>query len=232
MSVESLALVLHHSRAKGTAKVVLIGIANHDGDGGAWPYVETLASYANVSVRAAQDALATLAECPEPDPELGCRHKVTHLGEVRRYIHGGGARDWHRPDTERPNRYEVLVTCPEGCDGSKHHKPRPGWKRIDARTYVRPPAPVDNPVRDSAPGAVDRTGVVQSTAPITIHKPTDEKGSSYVDGSGAPASSSSKGGTTPPCTECSAPDLTECVRRQAKLRGEDKHTYSPRSWSA
>ena len=31
MSVEALALVLHHSQAQGTAKVVLIGIASHLG---------------------------------------------------------------------------------------------------------------------------------------------------------------------------------------------------------
>lgn len=51
MSVEALNLVLNHSKAKGRAKLVLIGIANHLGDNGAWPSIETLARYTNESPR-------------------------------------------------------------------------------------------------------------------------------------------------------------------------------------
>jgi hypothetical protein len=51
MSIEAMTLVLNHSRATGRAKLVLIGIANHQGDQGAWPSIETLARYANSSER-------------------------------------------------------------------------------------------------------------------------------------------------------------------------------------
>lgn len=51
MSIEAMTLVLNHSRATGRAKLVLIGIANHQGDQGAWPSIETLARYANASER-------------------------------------------------------------------------------------------------------------------------------------------------------------------------------------
>lgn len=44
-------LVLNHSQATGRAKLVLMGIANHQGDQGAWPSIETLARYANASER-------------------------------------------------------------------------------------------------------------------------------------------------------------------------------------
>lgn len=104
MSVESLAVVLHHSKASGTDKLVLIGIANHDGDGGAWPSVGTLAKYANVSPRSVNRSLDKLRE----------------LGEVIVYLQAGGTR--HTADHKRPNRYEVLVKCPEGCDRTSAHR--------------------------------------------------------------------------------------------------------------
>lgn len=119
MSVESLAAVLHHSRAKGTAKVVAIGIANHDGDGGAWPSIRTLAMYANADRSTIKRAIRQLVK----------------LGEVRVHIQAGGTRDME--DTERPNRYDVLVECPEGCDRTTNHKPRKGWQRGKDGTYVR-----------------------------------------------------------------------------------------------
>jgi hypothetical protein len=103
MSVEALAIVLHHSRSRGTAKVVLVGIANHDGDGGAWPSVSTLARYANVDARTVQRAVEQLES----------------LHEVRRVIQGGG--DHRFAEHERPNRYEILLTCPADCDRTTRH---------------------------------------------------------------------------------------------------------------
>lgn len=97
-----MALVLHHSRARGTAKLVLLGIANHDGDGGAWPSQATLARYANVSERAVRDAV----------------EQLVGLGEVIVKYKGGGMRD----DTRRPNLYELRLWCPADCDRSKHHR--------------------------------------------------------------------------------------------------------------
>lgn len=51
MSIEAVSLVLNKSKAQGRAKLVLIGIANHLGDHGAWPSIATLARYANASER-------------------------------------------------------------------------------------------------------------------------------------------------------------------------------------
>ncbi len=51
MSIEVMVEVLHHSKAQGRAKLVLLGIANHQGEQGAWPSIETLAKYANASER-------------------------------------------------------------------------------------------------------------------------------------------------------------------------------------
>ncbi|MBM7510033.1 hypothetical protein JOE61_003847 [Nocardioides salarius] len=104
MSVEHMAVVLNHSQATGTAKVLLLGIANHAGDGGAWPSIRTLTRYAGVDDRNVRRALRTLEE----------------LGELHISVqHGGGER---MPDYRRPNRYEVLVRCPSWCDRSAQHR--------------------------------------------------------------------------------------------------------------
>lgn len=106
MSAEAFAIALHHSRAKGATLLVLIGIANHDGDGGAWPSVRTLTKYARVSESQVQRALTQLES----------------LGEIKRYIQQGG--DQRLEDWRRPNRYEFRLSCPVDCDRTKHHRTR------------------------------------------------------------------------------------------------------------
>ncbi|HWU29354.1 MAG TPA: helix-turn-helix domain-containing protein [Microbacterium sp.] len=106
MSVESISIALHHSRATGAAKLVLIGIANHDGDGGAWPSVATLSRYAGVDRRNVQRAVRKLEE----------------LHEIRAKIQRGG--DSSTADARRPNLYDFVLRCPPDCDGSRHHRTR------------------------------------------------------------------------------------------------------------
>lgn len=100
-----MAIALHHSKAKGTAKLLLLGIANHDGDGGAWPSISTLKRYAGgIDRRAIQRALQTLEE----------------LGEIKRHIQAGGTLDMAK--SLRPNYYEFLLKCPDWCDHSRNHR--------------------------------------------------------------------------------------------------------------
>ena len=99
MSIEAIAAVLHHSKASGSAKLILLGIANHQGDAGAWPAVSTLARYANITVRQAQKQIRVLEES----------------GEVKI--------DYQAPEmTKHTNRYWVTVRCPKECDGSTAHR--------------------------------------------------------------------------------------------------------------
>lgn len=87
-----MSLVLNHSRAIGTDKVVMLGIANHDGDGGSWPSLATLARYANVSSRSVSAALA----------------RLVILGELIVLRNQGGN---HKTDPRhRPNRYEIAIS--------------------------------------------------------------------------------------------------------------------------
>jgi predicted DNA-binding transcriptional regulator YafY len=60
-----MAQVLNHSKATGRAKLVLLGIANHQGDQGAWPSIATLARYANASERSVKRDIADLVQLGE-----------------------------------------------------------------------------------------------------------------------------------------------------------------------
>lgn len=158
-----MAVVMHHSRARGTAKVVLLGIANHAGDGGSYPYVPTLARYANVSERQVQRALEELVA----------------LGELQIEYNQGGGR--HTRADERPNLYEVLVSCPQGCSGGVQHRvddcdaaEAPSGGSDDDLNGVTPTSPRDDDgatsmsPREPARGDTTVTPGVTSTSPITV----------------------------------------------------------------
>ena len=125
MSIEAVAIALHHSKAKGTAKLVLIGIANHDGDGGSFPKVATLAKYANVHPRRVQESLNVLGR----------------LGEIIIHQNAGGTAK--TPDAVRPNLYEFILTCPPDCDRTKNHRLE-GEKLGRNYKGQYAPQPVDN----------------------------------------------------------------------------------------
>lgn len=101
MSVEAITVALNHSRAKGSTKLVLIGIANHHSDNGAWPSVKTLAGYANLSERRIQQALQELVD----------------LGELAIEPQAGGGYQQYKT-----NRYWITLSCPAECSGFPGHK--------------------------------------------------------------------------------------------------------------
>lgn len=153
MSVEAMAVVLHHSRATGSDKVVLLGIANHDGDGGAWPSLETLAKYANMQVRGVQK----------------CLRRLEALGEIVTAPQAGGTRvtDPYR----RPNLYRITLACPPECDGTTAHR----TSRGDASDLPTPTPPVRTdtppPVRTDTPPLSARTPEPSLNRPMN-HPPS------------------------------------------------------------
>lgn len=94
MSVESISWALNVTDDRLTAvdRLVLIGIANHDGDGGAWPSVATLARYAGVAERSIGRSLARLEQ----------------IGYVTRHVQQGGTAKMRAG--QRPNLYELHRT--------------------------------------------------------------------------------------------------------------------------
>lgn len=155
MSVESLSIALHHSRATGAAKLVLIGIANHDGDGGAWPSVATLARYAGVDRSNVQRAVK----------------KLESLHEIRRRLQAGG--DANTPVDRRPNLYEFVLRCPADCDGSRHHRTRVSRTGQTEISELSTGAASARPRRASAaPGAAPVRPEPSSNQPNTSKKKT------------------------------------------------------------
>lgn len=103
MSSASTPLVWYHSASEGSARLVLLAIADHDGEGGAWPSVATVARMAGVSestVVRARRALVALGELEVHEQQGGTLKTADHL---------------------RPNRYEIRLACPDWCDGSARH---------------------------------------------------------------------------------------------------------------
>ena len=65
MAIERMVEVLHKSKASPRAKLVLLGIANHEGENGAYPSIQTLAKYANASVRSVKRDIQELIDLEE-----------------------------------------------------------------------------------------------------------------------------------------------------------------------
>lgn len=121
MSVEAITIALHHSTAKGSAKLVLIGIANHAGDGGAWPAVATLMKYAGISDRRHVQRILVQLE---------------QKREIKRLIQQGGDSDMALG--LRPNLYKFTLRCPADCDGSVNHRRRKEPALIDVEEMSTP----------------------------------------------------------------------------------------------
>ena len=101
MSSEAMSAVLHHSKASPHAKLVLMAIAYHENDTGAWMSQATLARLCNMNERTVRRHIVELKSLFEIDviPDDGQGH---------------GARV--------TNRYFIILDCPEGCDRSFSHK--------------------------------------------------------------------------------------------------------------
>jgi len=101
MSSEAMSAVLHHSQASPHAKLVLMAIAYHENDTGAWMSQATLARLCNMSERTVRRHIAELKSLFEidviPDDGQGYGARVT-------------------------NRYFIILDCPERCDRSFSHK--------------------------------------------------------------------------------------------------------------
>lgn len=106
MSVEHMAIVINHSRLSGAQRTVLMILANHHGENGAWPSIQTLARGANCSERTVQRAIAAAVEA----------------GELEVRVQDGGTH--HTRADRRPNRYFLTLACPADCDGSPNHRRR------------------------------------------------------------------------------------------------------------
>lgn len=106
MSIASQTLVWAHSQAEGSALLALLCIADHDGDGGAWPSMDTIAQRARVTRETARKLV----------------RKLESFGEITTETNGGGG--LRTASHMRTNRYEITIECPPECDRSARHRER------------------------------------------------------------------------------------------------------------
>lgn len=95
--------VLVHSRAVGTSKLILLGIAYHTGKDrskGCWPSKSLLAAYAGVSVRQVSRAL----------------NELVALGE----LNIDSRASWKRGNGDYTNIYFLTELCSNTCDVHQH----------------------------------------------------------------------------------------------------------------
>jgi hypothetical protein len=105
MSIERVAQVLAADwpdTVTPTHRIILVGIANHDGDGGAWPARATLARYAGISERSVKRNL----------------HQLADLGVLEIDRNAGGTATT-RPD-RRPNLYRIIFPVRGDADVPSH----------------------------------------------------------------------------------------------------------------
>ena len=70
MSIQTMQAVWQHSKAEGRARLVLLAIADHQGEIGAWPSIATLAKMVNASNRSVQRDIAELHRIGELDVQI------------------------------------------------------------------------------------------------------------------------------------------------------------------
>lgn len=138
MSVESIAAALPRRGITAAQKLILIGIANHDGDGGSWPGMDTLADYAEVTRRQAQKLLRQLVD----------------LGLVSVEENAGGTA--RTRGDRRPNLYRLHLdgaSSTTSRDGVSSSAPRGVVQRADGVSSTTP-EPSSNHPEPSPPSAV------------------------------------------------------------------------------
>jgi predicted transcriptional regulator len=126
VSIESMVTVLNAGNLTPQDKLVLLGIANHDGDGGAWPSVATLARYGCCSERTIRRVLQRLVEAGlvTVEYQAGGRQNTRadrrpnlyhiHLARVVDNSHDGGTQVTARdPDggTQVTERADIAVSA-------------------------------------------------------------------------------------------------------------------------
>lgn len=198
-----MAIALHHSRAKGTTKLILVGIANHDGDGGAMPSMRTLAKYGGCDIRTARKHV----------------ERLEGWGEIRRHVQGATLP--YLEDGEQPNRYDFLLMCPAHCDRSAHHRDT----RRNGTAARQGSLPVDNPRSKMTPRSEmtapprSNTTAKPSPEPDTTRGSASTTGHARADGRRYPA------GADRPCVGCG---LVYDRHAAAITRGTfERHDFDP-----
>lgn len=164
MSLAQMVQVLEHSQSEGKELLVLIAIAERDGEGGAWPSMSWLAKRGRVTESYARRLVRKLEES----------------GEIITDLNGGGG--IRTAQHMRTNRYSVNIPCPWYCDRTPEHRDlresknearRPkAWAEIVLDNTPAPPTVPNPPTAPNPPHHTEPTpGSVRWGEP-SINLPT------------------------------------------------------------
>lgn len=181
--------MLEHSVSEGAARLVLISIANHDGEGGSWPSIATIARESRKSESTVRRAIKDLVD----------------LGELVVHLNDGGT---HKTRADRrPNRYELTID--PGNDGVS-----PVTGRDPGRGVI-----CDSPSESDGVSSTTPRGVTAVTPEpsLTTHNPPTP--STAVGCSAHPGGTPNcrSCGTTPRQLDAKAVTVAAERRRQADL---------------
>jgi hypothetical protein len=93
MSIQIMNAVWRESKSKGRARLVLLSIADHQGELGAWPSIETLAKMVNSSPRSVQRDIQDLIELGELQVEFRSAPTYGPYKANRYFVNLPGATD-------------------------------------------------------------------------------------------------------------------------------------------
>lgn len=157
-----MAQVLNHSKATGRAKLVLLGIANHQGDQGAWPSIATLARYANASERSVKRDIADLIQLGELIVEVNAAPVDSQYKTNLYWVTVAGGTDSASGVTNRVSRGDRLGQSGVTASGTQNiNKTFNETKGKNAFSLMWQPAPEElKKLRDQYPNA-DLDGEVQ-----------------------------------------------------------------------
>lgn len=121
MSTEAVSAFIAHSRSYGSTRLVGTVLSHHIGADpreGCYPSQSLLSAETGFSERHVRRAIKELIE----------------LGEFECFVADGDSRT-----LRLPNRYYMILDCPDTCDGTAAHRKLPIYKLLTAKNK-----PVDN----------------------------------------------------------------------------------------
>lgn len=123
MSIEVMNAVWKHSRAENRARLVLLAIADHQGEIGAWPSLERLASMVNASVRSVQRDIQMLEALGELRIERQNAPSNTQYKSNLYWVTLPGVTDAPDYDSGVTNAPSGVTNAPIRGDSSCHTNP-------------------------------------------------------------------------------------------------------------
>jgi len=156
VSIQSVQAALDVEGLPPGEKIVLVGLANHDGKGGCWPAIATLAKYSGVSYRHVQRLVSNLEDrgLVTVDRHAGGTAETRGDRRTNRYqLHLDGV----TPRSPRDQSHEVTPESPREANGVTSSAPRDDTHVIHGVTPTSGEPSLNRPIEEPSPQFSDMT---------------------------------------------------------------------------